>query len=156
METINVNYQLNKEDLIKIFDIALEGIDYWGSISDRKPNDNEKNLYDMKRSDEAESEKNAEAPPICCFPNENTCAELLFSGKPIYVLELEEDGDFTIIETHELNVEKLAKGFASFIKRSIEQPRGRQEIYSFEFDYGNPEVGDWIVQQAIFNEMKYC
>ena len=67
----------------------------------------------------AESEKNAEAPPICCFPNENTCAELLFSGKPLYVLELEEDGDFTIIETHELNAEKLAKGFASFIKRSV-------------------------------------
>ena len=61
------------------------------------------------------------------------------------------DGSFI----HELNAENLAKGFASFIKRSIEQPRGQQVMFSFEFEYGNPELGDWIIQQAIFNEMRY-
>lgn len=157
METINVNYQLDKEDVIMIFHNAFipQGIDYWGVISDRKPNDNEKSLNCMTTNDESESEKNAEAAPIHSFPDENRCAELLFSGKLLYVLEIEENEECTIIGVHELNADKLAKGFASFIKRSIEQPRGHQVMLSYQFEYGSPEVGDWIIQQAIFNEMKY-
>lgn len=148
METINVNYQLNKEDVTKIFSNALQtgGIGYWGIVIDKKPPEGAETLEDI-----------VSCVKVLAVPNESTCAELLLSGKSLYVVETydteadEIDGSFI----HELNAENLAKGFASFIKRSIEQPRGQQTMFSFEFEYGNPVVGDWIIQQAIFNEMRY-
>ena len=148
MDTINVNYQLNKEDVTKIFSNAFQtgGIGYWGMVIDRKPPEGAKTLEDIVSS-----------VKVLRIPDENTCAELLLSGNPLYVVETydtESDGvEDSFI--HELNAENLAKGFASFIKRSIEQPRGQQVMFSFEFEYGNPVVGDWILQQAIFNEMRY-
>ena len=148
METINVNYKLNKEDVTKIFSNALQtgGIGDWGMIIDRKPPEDAKTLEDIVSS-----------VKVLRIPDENTCTELLLSGNPLYVVETY-DTETNLIEgsfIHELNAENLAKGFASFIKRSIEQPRGQQVMFSFEFEYGNPVVGDWIIQKAIFNEMRY-
>lgn len=148
METINVNYKLNKEGIKIVFSNAFndDGIHYWGVISDRKPSADELSLSDIYDNNREASEKNAEAPPIHSFPDADTCTDMLLNGKPLYVLEIEEDEDSTILGVHELNQENFEKGFASFIKALI---------FNYQFDYCNPEIGDWIIQQAIFNEMRY-
>ena len=157
METINVNYKLNKEGIKIVFSNAFndDGIHYWGVILDRKPSADELSLSDIYDNNRKASEKNAEAPPINSFPDADTCTDMLLNGKPLYVLEIEEDEDSTILGVHELNKENFEKGFASFISRSLEQPRTGGLIFNYQFDYGNPEVGDWVIQQAIFNEMRY-
>ena len=145
-ESVNVNFSLKKDDIALIFDNAghPHGIDYWGCISKRKPKDDENSVAKMVYNDQDLDDPDAN------FPNlREECPDLLLNGQSVYVLEIEEDTNSTIIGCHELNIEKLVNAFAKYIDAVIHGE-------SVTLETGQPELGDYIIQEAIFGEQRYC
>ncbi len=146
MKTLKVDMKLSKEDLVLIFDNAMmpQGIDYWGVLVKEHPASNQMRVSDLLDAPDDEDNYNLEA---------EEAADLILAGFSIVVLEV--DGD-NVTNSHDLKADDLAYGFGQYLHVSMRQDRNKNyESLDMTFTEGQPQIGDYIIQEAIFAEQKY-